>query len=246
MASETQNSPFIKSLTSSDKEIRDQALDSLRTYLSSRTEISELDLMKLWKGLFYCLWMQDKPVHQQRLSKDLASLVPTLQPAITIPFLAAFWKTMAREWGQIEALRMDKYLFLIRQYVNASFKFLAQNDWADKARIESYMAVLEETPLSPNDVKIPNGMRYHALDIYVDELEKVGGGDWEKKKETLEILLGPIKKLQKEGRDKTVRKAAQETLDDERLPIWRGEKVQDTEMEEGEGGTDDEWGGIED
>jgi hypothetical protein len=38
-----------------DKEIRDQALDSLRTYLSSRSQMSELDLLKLWKGLFYCM-----------------------------------------------------------------------------------------------------------------------------------------------------------------------------------------------
>ena len=38
-----------------DKEVRDQALDSLRTYLGAQSNISELDLLKLWKGLFYCM-----------------------------------------------------------------------------------------------------------------------------------------------------------------------------------------------
>ena len=37
-----------------DKKVRDQALDSLKAYLGAQSEISELDLLKLWKGLFYC------------------------------------------------------------------------------------------------------------------------------------------------------------------------------------------------
>jgi len=37
-----------------DKKVRDNALDSLKTYLGAQSEISELDLLKLWKGLFYC------------------------------------------------------------------------------------------------------------------------------------------------------------------------------------------------
>jgi len=38
-----------------DKRTRDHALESLRTYLSGRSEIEELDLLKLWKGLYYCM-----------------------------------------------------------------------------------------------------------------------------------------------------------------------------------------------
>jgi hypothetical protein len=37
-----------------DKEVRDQALESLRTFLGAQAEMAELDLLKLWKGLFYC------------------------------------------------------------------------------------------------------------------------------------------------------------------------------------------------
>lgn len=54
MADDAQSSPFIKHLASSDKRTRDSALASLRAFLASRSEISELDLLKLWKGLFYC------------------------------------------------------------------------------------------------------------------------------------------------------------------------------------------------
>jgi ribosomal RNA-processing protein 1 len=191
--------------------------------------------------------MQDKPVNQQRLSRDLASLPSNLKQPLVLPFLSAFWITIARQWGSIEALRLDKYLYLIRQYVAASFRYLSTDNWGNVEEIERYMEILGETPLSPGDKKVPNGMRYHVLDVYVDELERVGGDKWEV--ETLERLMGPVVKLQKESKDKAIRKAATETLDDARLKAWRGEGVEDAEMKEGSEGEEDEdaeWGGIED
>jgi len=48
--------PQITKLTfATDKKVRDEALNSLKTYLGAQSEISELDLLKLWKGLFYCM-----------------------------------------------------------------------------------------------------------------------------------------------------------------------------------------------
>ena len=51
------------------------------------------------------MWMSDKPLIQQRLAVDFAALVDTLHPEIVLPFLDAFWKTMAREWNGIDVLR---------------------------------------------------------------------------------------------------------------------------------------------
>ncbi|PVI08480.1 hypothetical protein DM02DRAFT_722711 [Periconia macrospinosa] len=242
MATEAQNSPFIKNLASSDKRTRDQALNSLRAYLSAQTQISELDLLKLWKGLFYCLWMQDKPHLQNRLSTDLASLPSTLRPTVVLPFLRAFYITIAREWVNIEALRMDKYLFLIRQYVNASFKWLASTKW-DQDLVRQWNHMVEETPLHPKDMKVPNGLRYHVLDVLLDELEKVED-TWDDKREVLGLIMEPVERLAKEGILKPVRLAAKECLADDRLKVWRGEEAnKDDEMGEDE---EEEWGGIED
>jgi ribosomal RNA-processing protein 1 len=51
------------------------------------------------------MWMSDKPLPQQRLANDLASLVDILPSETALPFLDAFWKTMAREWNGIDVLR---------------------------------------------------------------------------------------------------------------------------------------------
>ncbi|CBX92342.1 similar to nucleolar protein NOP52 variant [Plenodomus lingam JN3] len=246
MASDAQDSPFIRNLASSDKKIRDHALNSLKTYLGAQSEISELDLLKLWKGLFYCLWMQDKPVLQQRLSRDLASLVPTLRTPVVLPFLRAFFLTIAREWKQIEALRLDKYLYLIRQYINASFTFLSRNNW-EKSLVTQWNAVVEETPLESQNMRIPNGLRYHVLDVWVEEMDKVDGEEWykEERREILELLVLPIEKLAKEGKLKALRSAAKECLGEDKLRAWRGQ-VDDVSEEPEDEDQEAEWGGIAD
>ncbi|KAF1915444.1 hypothetical protein BDU57DRAFT_451852 [Ampelomyces quisqualis] len=247
MALDAQNNPFIRHLTSSDKKVRDQALESLRTFLGAQTEMSELDLLKLWKGLFYCLWMQDKPALQQALVRDLASLVSALRTPVVLPFLRAFWLTMAREWSHIEALRLDKYLYLIRWYLNASFKFMSRKKW-EKSVLEEWNTIVEETPLHPKDMKIPNGLRYHVMDVWVDELGKVSGDKWVKEpgSETLETIVKPIETMKKEGALKVLRVAAQQCLGDETLMAWRGLEAEKVGNDEEQMDDDElEWGGFD-
>ena len=149
------NNPFIKQLASSgtvsllstsprqkltqisDRRLRDQALSSLRTYLSRSKPFSALDFLKLWKALFFCMWMSDKPLTQQRLARDLADLVTVLKGHENfLGFVDAFWKTMAREWSGIDALRMDKFLYLVRCYVGKGFEVVSAKQWGDAGLIE--------------------------------------------------------------------------------------------------------------
>jgi ribosomal RNA-processing protein 1 len=198
------------------------------------------------------LWMQDKPALQQALSRDLASLVAHLRTPVVLPFLRAFFLTMAREWSHIEALRLDKYLYLIRKYLNAAFEFLARRKWKTSV-LEQWNAILEETPLNTSDMKIPNGLRYHVLDIWVDEMEKVAGKKWEKEaeeqkeNEKLELLVKPIETMKQKAVLKVLRVSARECLDDEKLRHWRGQVQEavddeDEDMDDGEV----EWGGFDD
>ncbi|RAL10495.1 ribosomal RNA processing 1 family protein [Aspergillus homomorphus CBS 101889] len=115
--------PFIKELASSDKKLRDKATTSLTLFLRAKTDLSNLDLLKLWKGLFFCFYHSDRPLTQQALARTLSyNLVPTLPKATTQKFLRAFWLTIGRDFHSIDRLRLDKYLFLIRCYVGVGFE----------------------------------------------------------------------------------------------------------------------------
>ncbi|KAK7536126.1 uncharacterized protein J3D65DRAFT_627513 [Phyllosticta citribraziliensis] len=249
--STSQNSPFIRQLAANDKRIRDKALDSLKTFLQSRTDgIDEIELLKLWKGLFFCMWQSDKPLTQQSLARELAGIVDTLPQALALPFLAAFWQTMAREWNGIDALRMDKFLYLVRCYLAAGWRHFAARRWRDASRLHEYLDILRATPLNPTDPRIPNGLRYHVVDIYVDELDKV-----DEKREgnmPLDEVMAPLRELGEKSVTKAVRQRVKETLDDEakKLRNWNKVGEESEEEDEDENGEqedqDEEWGGIDD
>jgi ribosomal RNA-processing protein 1 len=238
------NTPFL------DRQVRDKAVASLRTFLSRSTPFTNLDFLKLWKGLFYCMWSCDKPAPQRRLALDLAALVPLLSTrANFIGFMRAFWQTMAREYTGIDSLRMDKFLFLIRSYVNAGFSYCGKGAWKDEKTTKEYLEVLVEIPLHPRDPKVPNGLKYHVIDIYVDELEKVGDD-----KAPYEVLMQPLVELGQKAVLKSVRKKVAEALDDQRVKEWLGIEEDDEDLseveeevdEEEEEDEDEEFGGFDD
>ncbi len=155
---------------------------------------------------------------------------------------------MAREWAGIDVLRMDKTLLLVRKYVHAAFAYLARKRWADRDLLERYVGVLAAIPLNPVDGKVPDGLRYHIMDVYVEELDRV---DTPRSGVLpLEVLLGPLRALEREGVSKAVRRRAGEALADERLGDWEGANpgVKAGGKSEGEGDESggSEWDGIDD
>lgn len=69
-----------------DRPTRDKAVASLRTYLQGKQQFSELELLKLWKGLFFCKIRTSSPYHQyqQRIPPILTQVTPS-QRARPIP-----------------------------------------------------------------------------------------------------------------------------------------------------------------
>ncbi|KAK3323393.1 nucleolar protein,Nop52-domain-containing protein [Cercophora scortea] len=127
------NMPFIRNLASSDRKIRTSALASLHTFLSAKhisSALGPLDVLKLWKGLFFALWMCDRAIPQQTLCAELADLIFILPREAVLPWLRAFWATMSREWTGIDVLRMEKFLLLVRRVVGAGFKWMKKNSAA--------------------------------------------------------------------------------------------------------------------
>lgn len=54
------NSKFARALASVDFHTRERGLQALTLWLSRRPDVGELELLKLWKGIFYCFWHSDK------------------------------------------------------------------------------------------------------------------------------------------------------------------------------------------
>ncbi|KAM9317495.1 ribosomal RNA processing protein 1 homolog A [Gastrophryne carolinensis] len=166
-------------LAANDKKSRDRALRRLRGYLRERSALTRdgltlEELCKVWKGLFYCLWMQDKPLLQEELALSIARLLQSLQSGESRSlFLRAFWQTLNREWNGIDRLRLDKFYSLIRFVLHQSAQLLKQADWETSA-VEEFLALLVEEVLKS---EAPRGVQHHLMDIYLEELAKVGSAE---------------------------------------------------------------------
>ncbi|KAF7726603.1 hypothetical protein EC973_008567 [Apophysomyces ossiformis] len=211
--------PLGKQLAANEKKQRDKAVRSLKRFLSTGPELSKLDLLKLWKGLFYCFWMSDKPLVQQALANDLGALVLDVPVSNAVPFLSAFWEIHCKEWHGLDRIRLDKYYLLFRRIIHFSFQLLADQNWEEDL-VRDYTTMLLEGPLHPTDRTKPDAIRYHIMDLYFEELDKVLDKlqDSQSSDEDMESgipmdeLERPLRVLAKEASYKVTRKRAQENL----------------------------------
>ena len=83
---------------------------------------------------------------------------------------------------------------------------------------------------------VGDGMRYHVLDVYVDELERVDG---EEREAPVGLIMGPVRRLMEKANTKALRERARDCAEDERLSEW------DSADGEHKGDDDEEFTGFD-
>ncbi|ESP02001.1 hypothetical protein LOTGIDRAFT_157138 [Lottia gigantea] len=169
---------FVQRLASNERRIRDKAIKKIRKYLhvrsKSKKEFSAEDFLKIWKGLHFCLWMQDKPLIQEELVDKITSLILSLStPDQVFLFMKVFLVTESREWLTLDKWRLDKFMMLIRRNLREMLRYVQNRNW-NKSSIDNLCAVLKETVLNPSDVKVPFGFRAYFNLIFLEELFLTG------------------------------------------------------------------------
>ncbi|KAG6007708.1 hypothetical protein E4U21_005669 [Claviceps maximensis] len=257
--------PFIKNLASSDRKLRTQSLTAIQSFLSTKSSLSLPEALKLWTGLYYALWMTDRPRPQQALATELASLSFSLPSSSQAAFLRAFWQILSRQWTHIDALRMDKFLLLVRRVFAAHLRCARENNWQGK-QVDVVLEILEHECFDVQErggggaTGVALGLRLHVLDLWVDEMEREGAVGEKRAMQSEEDEASRAEFVQRIGHVvdglrrspvRSVRARAEESYMDARLP-W-GKKTASSELEDGESeseGDDDDdedgWGGIED
>ncbi|KAG7502228.1 ribosomal RNA processing 1-like B [Solea senegalensis] len=169
---------FAQKLAANEKPTRTKALKKLRKYINVRSQnetggFTSDELLKLWKGLFYCLWMQDKPLMQEDLSNHISSLIHSFHDLDgQILYLEGFLQTMKREWTGIDRLRMDKFFQLVRFVFRQTFVMLKRKNW-ESSGVARFLQLLT-AELLQHDSAAPCGLQLHILDLYLTELATVG------------------------------------------------------------------------
>ncbi|XP_014204201.1 ribosomal RNA processing protein 1 homolog isoform X1 [Copidosoma floridanum] len=166
---------FARLLAHNDKKVRDKVLKNLKRWLTVRSRSSfaftEEDFLRLWKGLFYCMWMSDKPLVQEDLAESLSNLVHCFESIDTaLLYTKCTLKSLATEWLGLDNYRVDKFEMLVRRILRQTFVVCKKLSWKKKC-VVGVGKVLEEILM---DAKNCLGLKLHITNVYMEELAKVG------------------------------------------------------------------------
>ncbi len=207
----------------------------------SKNAVSVQNLIKTLASTMTTLYEKDIELQAQRRSDDVdaeegeaadgkAEQWPWLSTWTT-----AFWETLCREWSGIDQWRMNKYLLLVRFGIKETFSIISshiddsahskstsseESSSANTATgvdslLSSQFHIIRSFPLSPRERKVPDGLRLHVLDIWLDELDNISS-DAEDQGQSYDDLktqlMQPIRDLAKDAMTKSVRMKAKECV----------------------------------
>ncbi|XP_014250274.1 ribosomal RNA processing protein 1 homolog [Cimex lectularius] len=189
---------FARALASNDTNMRERALKKLKKWLTSRSErkqeFTEEGFMRICKGLFYCIYMSDKPLPQEDCVEAVSHLVHCFKTFDeSLMFIRCFFQSVSHSWFGLDGHRMDKYLMLVRRFLRQTFECVYKLDW-EKEKVERL-----SKELSTSFSMAPLGLLLHLTDIYMEELAKVGRG--ELKPETTLELIKPFVEVMSKSTD---------------------------------------------
>ncbi|CAH1396743.1 unnamed protein product [Nezara viridula] len=179
LLSVAQEIAFAKALASNDKSLRDRALKKLKRWFSMKStqespgiRFTEEGFMRIWKGLFYCVWMSDKPLVQEECVENISNLIHCFMELEDVQkFIRCFFQSISQAWFGLDSHRLDKYLMLVRRFLRQMLEYLYKENW-ESGKVEAISKDLYKSL-----VLAPIGLNLHLSEIYLEELAKVGRGE---------------------------------------------------------------------
>jgi ribosomal RNA-processing protein 1 len=202
-------------LASNDLSVRKAAEKTLKEWLSNRASkgLSEIEMKRLWKGLFSCMYMSDKPLIQEELARDLSHLIHVFpNPTLGIEFCNVFYQTMSSEWHGIDRLRMDKFYMFVRRFTKEMFTYLHAQGWPN----HNVTYIMDKLINLADTCK---GLIVHISQLFLVELAKV---PCQISKDISMMLLSPWIGLMATSKDRYLVEILNESILDR---IVKGHKI---------------------
>ena len=163
---------FAKALVNPEKDSRDQTLTKLRKYVAAIKTFDDMEMLKLWKALYYTMWLSDKQPIQVELAQSLTDLTQVFSTVeLQLLYIRMFFRILLREWFHLDQYRVNKFYTLVRMMFRNVLGMIAKAGWASETAAQ-LISIVDEEVLQ----KKPNGVRFHIADIFLPELHNISGG----------------------------------------------------------------------
>lgn len=153
--------PFGPRIASDEQEERLAALAEITEWLKKQDVFTEMDGQKLWYVLRNGLWKTDMVLVQHDFCKKIAAMIEQLPQGFVKVFIETFFTGTAKEWGTIDKWRIEKFMVLVRYFVNEIFKWVKENNEYE---------FLEQLFVTILKLEIGIGIILHFIDVVVEPL----------------------------------------------------------------------------
>eukprot|EP00578_Thalassiosira_sp_NH16_P024894 CAMPEP_0181101254 /NCGR_PEP_ID=MMETSP1071-20121207/13650_1 /TAXON_ID=35127 /ORGANISM="Thalassiosira sp., Strain NH16" /LENGTH=828 /DNA_ID=CAMNT_0023184081 /DNA_START=268 /DNA_END=2754 /DNA_ORIENTATION=- len=127
-------------------------------------------------------------------------------------YFSTFLRTVRREWGNVDKHRVDKFYTAVRFMVSEVYKYMSKRHW-NLGILRLFNDALYTEGLSAETPGLTNGLRYHLIDICVDELAKVNrDSELPLTEATILDCLEPFFALAQKAEDKNVQKRVMDNV----------------------------------
>ncbi|XP_008185015.1 ribosomal RNA processing protein 1 homolog [Acyrthosiphon pisum] len=165
-----------KLLASNDPKTRSDGIKQIKQLLlkhsGDTSDAFQLnDYLIIWRGLFYFMWMSDKPLPQESATEKISNLIHSCTSYQgKILFLDAFFLTIKDDWMSISQHRIDKFMMLVRRCLRQLLFTFVNCDW-NLEYMNKFGEVLYRALKS-----FTLSLRTHLQEIFLEELAKVSRG----------------------------------------------------------------------
>lgn len=140
--------------TPTTAEKRMKAIESFfRTHSTEKFDHEEV--MHVWKGLFYAIWYSEMEKGCEEIMAVIVSTSRNNQEMVQCAF-----QTLAIEWFGIDSLRLDKFMYFVRQMTHPLIQIIATDP--ESSILVSVLSSIEKCL----------GLIFHFCDIFVEEMLK--------------------------------------------------------------------------
>uniref|UniRef100_A0A0N4ZRX7 Nucleolar pre-ribosomal-associated protein 2 n=1 Tax=Parastrongyloides trichosuri TaxID=131310 RepID=A0A0N4ZRX7_PARTI len=166
---------YIDKLCDCDAQIRSDAFDGLLQWMeqnSAKEALSFETLQVISKGLYFCLWMQDKALLQEDLADKIVlihDILKTTDERTTFYF--SLLSIINEKILSLDKWRIDKFLMLVRRIFRHIFNSLASNNWKETIS-RKYINMIDTKVLNRDEEPFKNAMVAHVISIFMDEFDK--------------------------------------------------------------------------
>jgi hypothetical protein len=162
---------FGPGIASDDHLTRENAFAEMIAWLSFRPDLTADDAGHIWHVTLHGLWKTDLVPTQHDFCRKISAAMFDFPDATTRSFIRAFFVTTSAEWGNLDKWRVNKFLILVRYFVDELVSWARQNGSLD------FLTEVFELVLG---LKTGVGLQLQFIDViapYLPDLVQNTGGN---------------------------------------------------------------------